>query len=114
MCERLGNKHSNNLNFICNTHKTPTQSYLNALIGSKVILDSGATNHYLKSNIQSSVKQPVTFGPIVHLPDGTSMQATHDTKLNIPSLSEQGSKAYIFPQLKTANLLSVGQFCDDE
>ena len=53
------------------------------------------------------------FGPQVRLPDGNGMTATHETNLNIPQLSKQGNLAYIFPNLTSANLLSVGQFCDD-
>ena len=56
---------------------------------------------------------PTPFGPIVTLPGGDHMKATHETSLEIPQLSSIGNTAYLFPKLKSANLLSIGQFCDD-
>ena len=113
MCQKFKHHSSCNLksNFI--SHTTPTQSYLNALMKDVAILDSGATNHYLKGTTKTPTTKLVKFGPVVHLPDGDTMQATHSTSLQIPELSPTGSQAYLFPKLKSANLLSIGQFCDD-
>ena len=58
------------------------------------ILDSGATNHYLKRNTNAKSTELATLGPIVHLPDGDTMQATHTTSLQMPKLSQQGKQAY--------------------
>ena len=113
MCQKFKHHSSCNLksNFI--SHTTPTQSYLHALMKDVAILDSGATNHYLKGTTKTPTTKLVKFGPVVHLPDGDTMQATHSTSLQIPELSPTGSQAYLFPKLKSANLLSIGQFCDD-
>ena len=113
MCQKF--KHHNSCNLKSNffSHTTPTQSYLNVLMNDVTILDSGATNHYLKGTTQTPTTKLVKFSPVVHLPDGDTMQATHRTTLNIPELSPTGSPAYLFPKLKSANLLSIGQFCDD-
>ena len=62
------------------------------------ILDSGASNHYLKSNTNTYSTESAAFGPVVHLPDGDTMQATHTTSLQIPELSRQGKQAYLFPK----------------
>ena len=77
------------------------------------LFDSGASNHYLKKNAPCNNKKAIKNGPIVTLPGGDSMEPTHETSLNIPALSEAGNKAYVFPKLKSANLISVGQLCDD-
>ena len=58
-------------------------------------------------------RTPIFFGPEVTLPGGDTMKATHSTSLNISQLSKAGNLTHLFPKLKSANLLSIGQFCDD-
>ena len=41
------------------------------------------------------------------------MTSTITTNLKIPSATEKGNQAHMFPNLKSGNLLSVGQLCDD-
>ena len=41
------------------------------------------------------------------------MTSTNATNLNIPDSTKKGNQAHIFQELKTGNLLSVGQLCDD-
>ena len=41
------------------------------------------------------------------------MQSSHSTNLPFHGLSENATCAHIFPALATANLLSIGQLCDD-
>ena len=77
--------------------------------------DSGATAHYWRlqdtaclHNIKNSE------GPTVQLPNGTSIKATQEGYLNISNkLQNKTSKVTILPQLKSASLLSLGKFCDD-
>ena len=77
------------------------------------ILDSRATNHYFTSHASLQHKKAIRFGPEVILPSGNTITPSHTASLNLPMLSKLATKAYIFPHLKFANLLSVGQFCDD-
>ena len=72
------------------------------------ILNSDASYHFLKSNTTTHSTKLAAFGPVVNLPDGDTMQATHTTSLKISELSRQRKQAYFFPKLKTANLLSRG------
>ena len=49
----------------------------------------------------------------VKLPDNTCMESTQISSLNISGLSTQANKAHVFPQLLSANLISMGKLCDD-
>ena len=48
----------------------------------------------------------------VRLPNGHTMQATHATNFHIPALPPNATQAHVFPQMRTAPLLSIGQLCD--
>jgi hypothetical protein len=54
---------------------------------------------------------PTNTGVQVRIPDGTTMQATHTTQLDIPSLPIAATTAHILPKL-SHNLISIGQLCD--
>ena len=95
--------------FPTQTNPTPPSSSSDS-----AVIDSGASNHYLTKNAPCSKAKPIFFGPIVTLPGGDTMQANKQTSLEHPQLSPSANKAYIFPALKSANLLSVGQLCDDD
>ena len=76
------------------------------------IVDSGCTSHYIQQN--NDIPQRATDSPIsVVLPNGEVMTSTITTNLKIPSATEKGNQAHMFPNLKSGNLLSVGQLCDD-
>ena len=77
------------------------------------IFDSGASNHYFKVNAPVHHLKPTAFGPTVTLPGGDTMTATKQGSLTIPELSWHGNNVHVFPKLQSANLLSIGQFCDD-
>ncbi len=78
-------------------------------------LDSGASKHFFKStplkylaNIQKLIN-----GPIAHLPNNTTVQATHKATINLhKNILRQASEVLIFPHL-TNKSFSIGQLCDD-
>ena len=80
----------------------------------EAIIDSGCTGHYFPSNnplidiIQTPTGLPVT------LPDSTVIKSSHTGTLPLPSLPLAAQKSFIFPQLTTGALLSVGQLCDSD
>ena len=78
--------------------------------------DSGASNHYFRKKYLGALKnvKQMTSGPIVKLPDSSTIQSTKEG--NIPlhsSLSPTATKAHIFDNLTNSSLLSIGQLCDD-
>ena len=42
------------------------------------------------------------------------MRSTHTAELNIKNIPPDAKKVCISPDLKTASLISIGQFCDEE
>ncbi len=59
--------------------------------------------------------KPTQAGPIVTLPNHSTIQAQAEGTLNLhPSLSATATKAHVFDGLTNASLLSVGQLCDDD
>ncbi len=77
--------------------------------------DSGASQHYIRATdahiLQNSC--PVA-GPSVYLPDMEKITATHKGFLPISNLTSTATQAHVFPALKSASLLSLGQLCDDD
>ena len=77
-------------------------------------IDSGASGTYLRKEDEHCLLnlQP-TVGPTVTLPDHTKIHSNTSGDLPLPILSSAGAKAHVFPQLRSASLLSVGQLCND-
>ena len=77
--------------------------------------DTGATSHYWKQtdrHILKNIKK--VNGPSVQLPNNTVISATEQGDLPLPrEFSDNARKATILPDLKSANLISLGQLCDD-
>ena len=90
----------------------PLSNYAN-LITTKI--DSGASGTYLHANDEHILQQPVSIsnGPKAILPDSSVIDAHKQGHLRLPDLSPNASKAYVFKDLTSASLLSVGQLCDD-
>ena len=107
------NKELVKLKYLLNKHKTPTPLIPKSRCTSKAIFDSGASNHYFQIKAPLQNKERTLLGPSVTLPDGNTMKATHSTSLQLPQLSPNGNLVHLFPQLKSANLISIGQLCDD-
>ena len=79
-------------------------------------LDSGASKHFFKSTHLKYLNniQKLSNGPIAHLPNNTTVQATHKATINLhANLSRPASEVLIFPHLTNESLLSIGQLCDD-
>ena len=78
-------------------------------------IDSGASGTYVRYQDKHLLpnSKPISNGPSVVLPDSTSISPTDSGHLNIPGLSKTATKSYLFPDLHSASLLSVGQLCDD-
>lgn len=78
------------------------------------IIDSGCTGHYFPTINPLINITPTTHGLPVTLPDSTIITSSHTGSLQIPTLPPQAQKAYIFPELTSSALLSVGQLCDSD
>ena len=46
-------------------------------------------------------------------PDGSTMDSSHISALQLPSLSKQARHINIYPKMKTYPLISLGVLCDD-
>jgi hypothetical protein len=77
---------------------------------STMVIDSGATSSF----VRPEENLPVTgfSSKIVHLPDGSSIQATHTTLLPFKSLSPKARIADVLPGLRPNSLVSVGKLAD--
>ena len=54
-------------------------------------------------------------GPTVILPDGDTLNATKQGKINIsPHLSSAAQNATVLQNLNSSSLISLGQICDDK
>ena len=79
--------------------------------------DTGASQHYFRNQDTAALEnlQPVSFGPVVNLPDSTSIQAQKQGNVLLhPSLSHNATTSHVFNHLTNASLLSIGQLCDDD
>ena len=78
--------------------------------------DSGASQHFVR--LQDALKlkdvHPITNGPAAKLPNNTLIKTTSKGYLSYPDcLSSNAKAALIYPALKNASLLFIGQLCDD-
>ena len=93
----------------------PVASSSNSVVNNIAKLDSGASQHYFKSQHSNFLKKISTANatPIL-LPNNTTVHAKLKGTLSLhPSLSEKASTALIVPNLKNESLLSVGQIYDN-
>ena len=76
------------------------------------ILDSGASDHYLKQNPETNKVSQDNYDPItVTLPNGTSLKSTERCTLPIPLMSNKATTAHVIPKLNKS-LISIGKLCD--
>ena len=80
---------------------------------STAIADSGANITLVNMDTPVTNIIPLTDGLEAALPDGKTIKATHQAQLDLPTLSEEAKTAYIFPNLKSGPIISLGAFCDD-
>ena len=112
-CEKLNKVNNNFCYSSINPPVIPPPSNQTKVITTK--LDSGASGTYIRKedeNIAQS-KHKSCNGPRVILPDNSVLTPSHECNLKLPGMSNKGTSAYIFPELKSASLISVGQLCDD-
>jgi hypothetical protein len=77
------------------------------------IEDSGCTGHFLLVTAPC-LNKVISRNPwTVRLPNGTTMESSHTSDLDIPELNAAASKAHIFLGMAHHSLLSVGQLCDE-
>ena len=87
---------------------SPTASVLKA--------DSGASKHFIRDNDSKHLKniKALLNGPVAKLPDNKYIRTSSTGLLPFEEyLSEDTKQALIYPDLKNASLLSIGQLCDD-
>ena len=80
-------------------------------------LDSGASRHFFKTEHAKFLTnvQPIKNGPIAHLPNNTTVQASHKATIKLhENISKMASEVLIFPNLQNESLISIGQLCDDD
>ena len=78
--------------------------------------DTGATSHYWMSNNKNLLQNIRNTNEIpVQLPDSTLIMSSEKGELPLSSsLSSKAKTAMILPELKSSNLISLGQLCDDD
>ena len=81
-------------------------------IRSWVILDSGATSHFLTTNASATNIIPATVPLIARLPNGDKVQSTHTCTLDLPNLLPGARAAHIIPRLASHSLLSALTMCN--
>ena len=92
-------------------------SYKNALLANTSIIlkaDTGASGNYirLKDAIILKNKKLMKTGPKVRLPNNSVITSTTEGYLPFNNLPKNATQAHIFPDIKSASLLSIGQLCD--
>ena len=78
--------------------------------------DSRASQHFVREEDAPNLKnvQTITNGPSAKLPNNALIKTTSKGYLAYPAcLSPSAKTALIYPALKNASLLSIGQLCDD-
>ena len=77
--------------------------------------DTGASHHYWTNNNKSILKNLTKMkGISVQLPNSEIITSTEKGELPLSSLlSPQAKNAIVLPKLTSANLISLGQLCDD-
>ena len=79
--------------------------------------DSGASCHYFRPQDAPILRQVqhIQTSPTVQLPDDTTITGNKKGLLPLSSsLSNCAKTAHIFPHLKSASLVSLGQLCDND
>ena len=74
--------------------------------------DTGATSNYIMPH-PNIISNPAEEQRVT-VPTGEDMVSNRETEFDIPNVPTTANKARIFNQLKSGNLLSVGQYCDQD
>jgi hypothetical protein len=102
----------------CMTDKSPEKLNFTSASTSPFCIakgDTGATSHYWTERDKGILNNVKNFrGPSVQLPDSTMIPSTKQGELPISQLlSKKATQTSILPNLQSANLISLGQLCDD-
>ena len=76
-----------------------------------MILDSGATSHFMRPDENLPITGAST--KVVALPNGSTIKATHTTNLPFEKLTDKARKADVLPGLRQNSLVSVGKLSDE-
>ena len=95
----------------------PKLTYKEALIANTTVIlkaDTGASGNYirLKDALILKDKKRTDIGPKVRLPDNSIITTNTEGHLPLKNLPHSATHAHIFPDIKSASLLSIGQLCD--
>ena len=76
------------------------------------IADSGTNTHLEK---RSTTKCPLKECKKMtsRIIDGSTIESSQITTLELPGIIKQASQIYIFPKIKTTPLIQLGVLCDD-
>ena len=79
--------------------------------------DTGASKNFIRLLDAIALKnvRAILNGPKAKLPNNTYISSTSIGELPFTAaLSQSAKESLIFPELKNASLLSIGQLCDDD
>ena len=81
-----------------------------------VLADTAATHNYLEEKgIEYCTNIQHAFGPNVKVANGNIISPNKQGILKISKeLSNEAQHSFIFNDLKTGSLISIGQLCDDD
>ena len=88
----------------------------NTLLTTVMKADTGASKHFVREDDIKFLKQVSLLkdGPRAKLPNNKIITSSKQGNLSLsPALSAIAQHAIIYPELRNASLLSVGQLCDD-
>eukprot|EP00957_Ditylum_brightwellii_P099927 7614790-Ditylum_brightwellii.AAC.1 len=88
-------------------------STLHPNTATEAIADTGCTGHYFSITAPAQNIQPDDHDISVALPDGNQIKSKHKCDLPWEQLLPEVRGVYMFPQLKSSNLISIGNFCDN-
>ena len=95
-----------------NNSHNKSSAYKTSCFNHYAILDSGATDHYLHQNPNTTHSSQAGYTPItVTLPNGNTLTSTQKFTLPIRDIKEQEINGHIVPKLNKS-LISIGKICD--
>ena len=78
----------------------------------EAISDSGATGSLVLSGTPVKNVQPSGTPFSINLPDGTKLNPTHPSNLDIAGIPEDAKRAHDVPVIAHASLISISVLCD--
>lgn len=95
-----------------NSHNKSSAYMLTSCSNNYAILDSGATDHFLHKNPNTTHISQAGYTPItVTLPNGNTLTSTQKCTLPISDMNEQAISGHVILKLNMS-LISIGKICD--